>query len=116
MLFVLILIALGFFPKQEKRYWMFATSAVAIQLAAQFLFSAGGTSENPAGDGIITSMLRQATNDDARVLWVFPFAMIFGWGCCTTGSRHSQPTSSQYPTPTVFNTAPKATVTTASVA
>ena len=80
MLFVLIVIALGFFPKQDKRYWMFATSAVAIQLAAQFLFSAGGTSENPAGDGIITSMLRQATNDDARVLWVFPFAMIFGWG------------------------------------
>ncbi len=74
------MIALGFFPKQEKRYWIFAASAIATQFIAQMLFSAGGTLENQAGDGYITAVLRQATNDDARVLWVFPFALGLGWG------------------------------------
>lgn len=80
MLFFLIVIALGFFPKQDKRYWTFAASAIAIQLLAQFLFSAGGTLENPNGDGYITALIRQATKDGAEVLWVLPFAMGFGWG------------------------------------
>jgi len=80
MLFLLIVVALGFYSKQEKRYWMFAASAVAIQLLAQLLFSAGGTLENPTGDGYITALVRQATNDGAGVLGVLPFAIGLGWG------------------------------------
>lgn len=80
MLFLLVVIALGFFPKQDKRYWMFAASATVIHLLAQFLFSAGGTLENPNGDGYITALIRQATKDGAEVLWVLPFAMGLGWG------------------------------------
>jgi len=80
MLFLLVVIALGFFPKQDKRYWMFAASAIAIHLLAQFLFSAGGTLENPNGDGYITALIRQATKDGAEVLWVLPFAIGLGWG------------------------------------
>jgi hypothetical protein len=79
MIFLLIVIAIGFFPKQDKRYWMFAVSAIAIQLLAQILFNANGTLENPSGDGYITAMLRQATNDGAGVLWMFPFAMALNW-------------------------------------
>ena len=80
MIFLLIVIALGFFPKQDKRYWLFAASAIAIQFLAQFLFSAGGTLQDSTGDGYITAMVRQSTNSDGGVLWIFPFAMAFGWG------------------------------------
>ena len=80
MLFLLIVIALGFFPKQEKRYWVYAASAIALQTIAQLLFSAGGTVEDSAGDGYITAMVRQSTKSEIEVLWIFPIAMIFGWG------------------------------------
>lgn len=80
MVFFLIVFALGFIPKQDKRYWMFAASAIAIHLLAQFLFSAGGTLENSNGDGYITALIRQATKDGPEVLWVLPFAMGLGWG------------------------------------
>jgi hypothetical protein len=79
MLFLLIVIALGFFPKQEKRYWVYAASAIALQTIAQLLFSAGGTVEDSAGDGYITAMVRQSTKSDVEVLWIFPFAMILMW-------------------------------------
>ena len=80
MLFFLIVIALGFFPKQDMRYWLFAASAIAIQLLAQILFNGGGTVDDPTGDGYITAMVRQSTKSDDGVLWIFPFAMILMWG------------------------------------
>ncbi len=80
MLFLLVVIALGFFPKQDKRYWMYAASAMALQTIAQLLFSAGGTVEDSTGDGYITAMVRQSTKSEIEVLWIFPIAMIFGWG------------------------------------
>jgi len=79
MLFLLMVIGLGFFTKQDKRYWVFAVCAVAVQLLSQLLFSAGGTLENPNDDGYITALIRQATNDDASILWLLPFAMGLGW-------------------------------------
>jgi hypothetical protein len=79
MLFLLIIVALGFFPKQDKRYWTLAASAFGLQLLAQFLFNAGGTLENHSGDGYITALVRQATNDGPGVLYVLPFALGLGW-------------------------------------
>jgi len=79
MLFLLIIIALGFYPKQDMRYWKFCISAVVIQTLAQFLFNASGTLEDPTGDGLITAMVRQHTQSDAGVLYILPIAMILAW-------------------------------------
>ncbi len=80
MLFLLIVIAQGFFPKQDKRYWMFAAAAVATQSLADLLFRAGGTLQDPSGDGYITALIRQSTNDGPGILWIMPLAIGLGWG------------------------------------
>jgi hypothetical protein len=79
MLFLVVILILGFLPKQNKRYWMLAALAFAIQNMASMLFYAGGTLEDPSGDGYITAWVRQATQDGPEVLWVLPFAMGLGW-------------------------------------
>jgi len=79
MIFLIVVIALGFFHKQDRRYWILAASASAIQLFTHILFSGCGTLENRGVDGYITAIVRQATNDGPEVLWIFPFAMALGW-------------------------------------
>jgi len=62
MLLLLIVITLAFFPKQEKRYWFFAVSALTAQLVAHVLFYVdlyGG-----GGDGYITSFVRHTQKND----------------------------------------------------
>lgn len=44
-----------------------------------FSLYAGGTLGDPAGDGIITAAVRQATSDGPLVAALFIPAIIFGW-------------------------------------
>jgi hypothetical protein len=77
MLFLLIVVALGFFPKQDKRYWLFAVSAAVVQLVAHLLFNVdlyGGWS-----DGYITYFVRQAQKNDFDIYGMFSLEIIFGW-------------------------------------
>jgi hypothetical protein len=71
MIFLIAVIALGIFHKQDKRYWVLAASASAIQLFAHLLFNGCGTVENRGVDGYITAIVRQATNDGPEVVWIF---------------------------------------------
>ena len=80
MLFLLMVLVLGFWTKQDARYWKFAFCAFALQLLATVLFKARGTLENPAADGFITALVRRATNDGAEVAWLMPLAIAIGWG------------------------------------
>ncbi len=79
MIFLVVVIALGISHKQDKRYWVLAASASAIQLLAHILFNGSGSLENRGLDGYVTAYVRQATNDGPEVLWIFPFAMALGW-------------------------------------
>jgi len=79
MLFLIAILILGFFPKQDKKYWMLAALALAIQGLGSVLFNAYGTLEDPSGDGIVTAWVRQMSQDGAEVLWILPFAMGLGW-------------------------------------
>jgi hypothetical protein len=79
MLFLFFMvIALGFFPKQNLRYWLFAVGAIAAQLLAHILFFVdlyGGWS-----DGFITSFVRHTQKNDFNIFGLFLLEMIFGWG------------------------------------
>ncbi|MDD9822872.1 MAG: hypothetical protein OXU98_08330 [Gammaproteobacteria bacterium] len=80
MLFVAIIVIFGLVTKQPTKYWWYSLMAVAVQTTAGFLFYAGGSLDDPSGDGLITGMVRQASNDGPEVLFMLPFAMILGWG------------------------------------
>lgn len=58
MIFLVAVIALGIFHKQDKRYWALAASASAIQLFTHLLFNGCGASENRGVDGYITAFVR----------------------------------------------------------
>jgi hypothetical protein len=79
MIFLVVVIALGITHKQDKRYWVLAASASSIQLFAHMLFNGCGSLENRGLDGYLTAYVRRATSDGSEVLWIFPFAMVFGW-------------------------------------
>ena len=79
MIFLVVVIALGISHRQDKRYWVLAASASAIQLLAHILFNGCGSLENRGLDGYVTAYVKQATNDGSEVLWIFPFAMALGW-------------------------------------
>ena len=79
MIFLIVVIALGVFHKQDKRYWVLAASASAIQLFTHLLFNGCGSLENRGLDGYVTAYVRQATNNGPEVVWMFPIAMLLGW-------------------------------------
>ena len=79
MIFLIVVIALGIFHKQDRPYWILSAGASAIQLFAHLLFNGCGTLENRGVDGYVTAFVRQTTNDGPEVLWIFPFAMLLGW-------------------------------------
>jgi hypothetical protein len=79
MIFLVSVIALGILHKQDKRYWVLAASASAIQLFTHLLFNGCGSLENRGLDGYVTAYVRQATNNGPEVVWIFPIAMLLGW-------------------------------------
>lgn len=80
MIFIVILVVLGLVTRQPHRYWRYAAVAVAVQLLIGFLFAGGGTIENPAGDGLVTASIRQATNDGPEMAILGVAVIVLGWG------------------------------------
>ena len=79
MLFLFILvIALGFFSRQNLRYWLFAVSAITAQLLAVLIFDVGFY--NSGGDGYITSFVRHIQKNNFNIYGMYSLEIIFGWG------------------------------------
>ena len=79
MIFLIVVIALGMHHKQEKRYWVLAASASAIQLLVHILFNGCGSLDNRGLDEYVTAYVMQAPNGGPELLWIFPFAMVLSW-------------------------------------
>ena len=80
--FALLVVAVGYGvikKRTDRFYWLASLGAVISNFLAHFLFEAGGTLENSTGDGIITAMLRQTSNDGPSVLIALPFIIILGY-------------------------------------
>ena len=64
---IVVFFFLGLYRYKSPAYWpefsKATTYLVVASAVAQVFFAAGGTLENPVGDGIITARIRQATND-----------------------------------------------------
>lgn len=78
MLLIAVVVIVGLVRRQPGRYWWHALAAVVVQNLAWQLFNAGGTVQNPSGDGLVTALIRSYGGDEA-VLLLFPFAMLTGW-------------------------------------
>lgn len=76
---IIAAVSFGINKKAEKPYWVAMALALLSHASAQLLFSAGGDLEMPEKDGLITRLVRAATNDGPAVLAVLPFALGFGW-------------------------------------
>jgi len=73
-----MVIALGFFSRQNLRYWLFAVSAITAQLLAHLLFSVGFY--DSGSDGFITSLVRHIQKNDFNIYGMYSLEIIFGWG------------------------------------
>lgn len=62
-LVVYIPAVLGVLRYRHWRYWRWVCALLAWQATTQFLFSGGGTLEAPARDGLVSRLVRQATDD-----------------------------------------------------
>jgi hypothetical protein len=86
MILFLIAVVVGFVKKQPRKYWLAIAAGIAIQFATGLLLAGNGTLQDPRGDGYVTAIVRQATNDGPAVAfliipvillaWVVPFAII----------------------------------------
>jgi hypothetical protein len=101
MIFIAILIILGLVTKQPREYWIYSTAAVLIQFVLGYLLAAGGTLENPQGDGVITHFVRQAVDGGPLMgLWGL-FVITVAWGVpifIVTRSYTKKPKDSNEPT------------------
>lgn len=80
MLFLAVVVVMGLVWRRTKRFWSHAAAAFLAQFLAGFLFYAGGTLQDPTGDGLVTAVVREATGDGPLVaLLAFP-ALLLGWG------------------------------------
>ena len=80
MVFLAVVVVIGLLWRRTKWFWQHAAAAVAVQFLAGFLFYAGGTLEDPTGDGLITGAVRQAMGDGPMVALLAIPALLFGWG------------------------------------
>ena len=63
MILLAAVILIGAIWKRTKKLWAHGIGAFVFQAVMGFLFYAGGTLEDPSRDGIITRMIRQATDN-----------------------------------------------------
>ncbi len=63
MLIILIAVLLGIWKYRSRYYFKWVVFAFLWMLAGNVLFYAGGTLQNPEGDGLITRQIRIATQD-----------------------------------------------------
>ena len=84
----------GLQKANHKVFWIRALIALFFVLVWPYLFSGGGTLENPAGDGVIARYMRQATNDGPIFGLISIFIVIAGWGIpillLTTGFKRAK--------------------------
>lgn len=80
MFLIIIAALLGVWRYRSKSYFTWVAITALWMFAAGFLFYAGGTLEDPAGDGIITRQIRVATQDGpGMALFGIIFVMTY-WG------------------------------------
>ncbi len=80
MLIAYIAALLGIFRFRSRDYWKWLAILFTWMLAANMLFYAGGTLEDPTRDGIVTRQIRLAINDGPG-MGVFAIAFIVTyWG------------------------------------
>jgi hypothetical protein len=76
----MLVLALGVWRRNQPGFWPRGIAAVVIAWALPFLFSGGGTLERPEGDGLITHLVRRATDDGPLMaLWAI-FVLVAGYG------------------------------------
>jgi len=76
---LVVFTGLGINRKAARDYWLLIVLAAACQPLAGFLFAGGGTLGDPSGDGVVTQLLRAASDDGPAVVAVAPFAIGLGW-------------------------------------
>lgn len=74
MLLIWIAALFGVFRFRTLSYWRWIGIVFIWMIAANVLFYAGGTLQNPEGDGVITRMIRFSTNDGPGMAI---FALVF---------------------------------------
>lgn len=79
MIFFLIAAVVGLVKKQPRKYWLAIAAGIAIQFVTGLLFSGNGTLQDSRGDGYITAVVRQATNDGAAVAFLIVPVILFAW-------------------------------------
>lgn len=99
MIFIAIMLIAGLAKANHSIYWKRAFWAVLLNGLAGILFAGGGTLQDPTGDGIITAMIRSASNDGPQVLFaaigVLFLAYVIPIWLLVTGYRKSQPFTSE---------------------
>ena len=80
MIFLIAVVLIGVVWRRTKRFWAHGIGALVIREVTALLFSAYGTLEDPTGDGLITAMVRQATNDGLAVAALVIPVILFAWG------------------------------------
>jgi hypothetical protein len=79
-MFLLLIIAVfyGVFLYRTGAFWKWIVWAYLFGVIGSILFYGDGTLEDPTGDGIVTYLIRQATNDGGLVSLLF-FVIIIEW-------------------------------------
>ena len=70
----------GIFFYRTGSYWKWVAYAYAVSILVTFLFAGGGTIENPVGDGLITHLVRKATDDGYQMALFGILVIIAGYG------------------------------------
>lgn len=80
MLIIYMAAIFGIFRFRSKDYWKWLAILFAWMLIANVMFYAGGTLEDPTGDGLITRQIRLATADGpGMALFAIAFIVTY-WG------------------------------------
>lgn len=79
MLIAIAVIVIGLAWRRTKRFWLYGVGAIVCHLLTVILFYADGTLENSTGDGFVTAIVREATNDGPLVAAMIIPAIAFGW-------------------------------------
>ncbi len=80
MILLVAVILIGAIWRRTKKFWAHGIGAFVFQTVMSFLFHAGGTLDDPSRDGIITRIIRQATDDGPLLGIVAIPVILLAWG------------------------------------
>ena len=76
----LVTVVVGLAGKRGRAYWARGAAAIAVAVAMTFLGSVSATPDDPTGDGLVTSWVREASNDGPLVaIWGIAM-LVVGYG------------------------------------